>query len=83
MSAGPKESETRSVYRRMAPGRAGVKPVLFMAALSAARRHPKLNACHQRLIAKAKPKRLALAAVARNSPSSQTPKSEPSIRPNN
>jgi len=61
----PKDSGARSAYRRMSPGRAGLKPVLFMAALSAARRHPTLSTFHDRLIAAGKPKRLALAAVAR------------------
>ena len=36
-----------------------------MAALSAARSHPELSTFYQRLIAAGKPKRLALAAVAR------------------
>lgn len=61
----PRDSGARSAYRRMSPGRAGLKPVLFMAALAAARRHPTLSIFHNRLLAKGKPKRLALAAVAR------------------
>lgn len=61
----PRESGTQAGHRRMTGGRAGVKPIVFMAALSAARRHPDLSAFYQRLLAKGKPKRVALAAVAR------------------
>ena len=46
-------------------GRHGLRPVLFMAALSAARAHPELRAFAQRLIAAGKPKRLVFTAVAR------------------
>jgi transposase len=49
----------------MSGGRAGLRPVLFMAALSAARSHPTLRGVYQRLIDAGKPKRLALAAIAR------------------
>jgi len=61
----PRESGSQSGHRRMTGGRAGVKPVVFMAALSAARRHPDLSAFYNRLLAKGKPKRVALAALAR------------------
>ncbi|WP_018873892.1 IS110 family transposase, partial [Thioalkalivibrio sp. ALJ16] len=61
----PRESGTQSGHRRMTGGRTGVKPILFMAALSAARKHPDLSAFYERLVAKGKPKRVALAAVAR------------------
>jgi transposase len=61
----PRESGSKSGHRRMTGGRAGVKPVVFMAALSAARRHPDLSAFYNRLLAKGKPKRVALAALAR------------------
>lgn len=61
----PRESGSRSAYRRMSPGRAGLKPTLFMAALAAARRHPTLSVFYARLLQNGKPKRLALAAVAR------------------
>lgn len=46
-------------------GRSGLRPVLFMAALSAARAHPGLKAFAQRLIDAGKPKRLVFTAVAR------------------
>lgn len=50
---------------RMGGGRAGLRPVLFMAALTAARYHPHLKDFYSRLLNAGKPKRLALAAVAR------------------
>jgi transposase len=46
-------------------GRSGVRAVLFMAALVAARRNPTLKAFHQRLIAAGKSKLAAPTAVAR------------------
>ena len=46
-------------------GRDGLRPVLFMAALSAVRHDPALKAFYQRLVGAGKPKRLALTAVAR------------------
>lgn len=61
----PKDSGRSQRRRRMSGGRAGLRPVLFMAALSAARSHPQLSAVYQRLIKLGKPKRLALAAIAR------------------
>jgi transposase len=59
------DSGQRRGYRNMIGGRTGLRPVLFMAALSAARYNPKLKPFYQRLILRGKPKRLALAAVAR------------------
>ncbi|QJP13305.1 IS110 family transposase [Starkeya sp. ORNL1] len=61
----PRDSGSARKYRRMTGGRAALRPVLFMAALSAARAHPALSAVYQRLTAAGKPKRLAIAAVAR------------------
>lgn len=61
----PKDSGNTQQRRRMSGGRAGLRPVLFMAALSAARTHPDLSAVYQRLLNLGKPKRLALAAIAR------------------
>lgn len=49
----------------MIGGRVGLRPELFMAALSAARAHPALSALYERLTSAGKPKRLAFAAVAR------------------
>ncbi len=61
----PRDSGEHSGRRTMTGGRAELRPVLFMAALSAARWEPDLKAFYQRLLANGKPKRLALAAVAR------------------
>ena len=62
----PKDSgQTFGRRRTSRSGRDGVRPALFMAALSAARYNPTLKAFYQRLIAAGKPKRLALTAVAR------------------
>jgi transposase len=62
----PRDSgQTFGRRRTTRRGRDGVRPVLFMAALSAARYDPTLRAFYQRLIAAGKPKRLALVAVAR------------------
>ena len=46
-------------------GRSSVRCTLYMAALSASKHNPPLNAFYQRLLAKGKPKKLALIAVAR------------------
>ena len=46
-------------------GRDGLRPILFMAAMSAARWNPALKVFYQRLLAAGKPKKLALAAVSR------------------
>ena len=61
----PRDSGRTQRRRRMNGGRSGLRPVLFMAALSAARSHPHLSAVYQRLLANGKDKRLALAAIAR------------------
>lgn len=61
----PRDSGERAGRRHTGGGREGLRPVLFMAALSAARRHPRLKLFYDRLIEAGKPKRLALAAVAR------------------
>lgn len=61
----PHESGQTRRRPRMSGGRTGLRPVLFMAALTAARVHPTLSAVYQRLLLAGKPKRLALAALAR------------------
>ncbi len=61
----PHESGQTRRKKPASGGRADIKPIAFMAALSAARSHPELSAFYARLIAAGKPKRLALAAVAR------------------
>ena len=62
----PKDSGQTSGRRRTGrSGRGGLRPVLFMAALSAARTHPSLKAFAQRLTDAGKPKRVVFTAVAR------------------
>ncbi len=61
----PKDSGSSRPRRHMNGGRAGLRPVLFMAALTAARLHPALSDFYKRLVAAGKPKRLAIAAIAR------------------
>lgn len=61
----PHESGQTRRKKPASGGRADIRPIAFMAALSAARSHPELSTFYQRLIAAGKPKRLALAAVAR------------------
>lgn len=62
----PQDSGAHTGRRRTGHGRSGLKPALFMAALSAAHHHPRLKAFYEHLTTTAgKPKRLALTAVAR------------------
>jgi transposase len=61
----PRHSGNVKRHRRMVGGRNGLKPVLFMAALGAAKHHTALATFYQRLLAAGKPKRLILAAIAR------------------
>lgn len=62
----PRDSGQTFGRRRVGTsGRSGLRPVLFMAALSAARAHPRLSAFAKRLIQAGKPKRLVYTAVAR------------------
>lgn len=59
------DSGKRQGQRHIRGGRAPVRQALYMAALSAARYNPDLNALYSRLIAKGKAKKLALTAVMR------------------
>uniref|UniRef100_UPI00036243D4 transposase n=1 Tax=Kaistia granuli TaxID=363259 RepID=UPI00036243D4 len=61
----PRDSGNTSRHRTMRGGRTELRPLLFMAALSAARANPGLRDFYRRLCTAGKPKRLALAAVAR------------------
>lgn len=61
----PRDSGQASGRRRIGPGRDGLRPLLFMAALTAARTHPQLKTFANRLLLAGKPKRLVLTAVAR------------------
>ena len=59
------DSGKRRGYRRVAGGRADVRAVLYMAALTARRRNPTLKAFADRLKAAGKPAKVILTAVAR------------------
>jgi len=61
----PKDSGLSRRRRRTGPGRDGLRPLLFMAALAAIRSNGPLEAFAKRLHQAAKPKRLVLIAVAR------------------
>jgi transposase len=61
----PNQSGFTDAYRRTKGGRPEVRKVLFMAALSAARHHKTLRPFYEKLIAKGKPKLVALVAVMR------------------
>lgn len=61
----PRDSGQTRNHRHMRGGRSELRPMLFMAALSAARTNPHLRDFYKRLCDAGKPKRLALAAVAR------------------
>lgn len=59
------ESGPRKGSRRVWGGRAAVRSVLYMAAVVASRFNPPLKAHYERLVARGKPKKLALIAIAR------------------
>lgn len=59
------DSGGRSGYRSTGHGRAGVKPLLFMAAMAASKSHSPFKAFYQELVDKGKPKKVALTALAR------------------
>ena len=61
----PNDSGQRNAKRRVGAGRDGLRSILFMAALSAARANPDMRDFAQRLAQKPKPARLILTAVAR------------------
>lgn len=61
----PNDSGTLKGYRRMQGGRASLKPVLFMAALSASRANGPLRQTYQRLLANGKKPIVAIAALMR------------------
>jgi transposase len=60
-----RDSGASSEPRHIRGGRAEVRHVLYMAALVAARHNPVLKPFYERLLAKGKPKKVALVAVAR------------------
>jgi transposase len=61
----PNQSGGSDGYRRTKGGRRPIKEALFMAAMAAARYHPKLRVRHAALIARGKCKLVALVAVMR------------------
>ena len=61
----PRQSGQNNAYAKTGGGRMAVKQALFMAALSASRYHPELNAFYHRLIQNGKKKIVAITAVMR------------------
>jgi transposase len=61
----PRRSGTSVNFSRTRGGRTQLRPLLFMAALTAMRSNPKMKAFADRLIAHGKAKRLVLGAIAR------------------
>ena len=63
----PRANESRQFkgYRRIAPGRPGIKPCLFMAAMAARNSNSPLKTFYESLIAKGKKKMVALSALMR------------------
>ncbi len=61
----PRQSGATDRYRRTRGGRPEIKKVLFMAALTASKRDPKMSVFYQRLIANGKKPLLAITAVMR------------------
>jgi transposase len=61
----PHQSGMRDGYRKVRGGRYEVRPVLFIAALSACRYNPQLRAFYERLVANGKKKIVAVNAVMR------------------
>lgn len=61
----PRDSGTSNGRRVVRGGRSGIRKVLYMAAVSAARCNPTLKAFYQRLKAAGKPPKVALTAVMR------------------
>ena len=60
-----RKSGTMTAPARIHGGRAGVRSILYMAAVTASRHNPVLRPFYERLIAKGKPPKLALIAVLR------------------
>jgi transposase len=61
----PRDSGTTRLRRKTTGGRRNLRPILFIAALTAVRGHNKLAAFFRKLVNAGKPKRLALVAVMR------------------
>lgn len=61
----PRQSGSKDHYRHVRGGRSEIRPILFMAALSACRHNPHLRAFYERLLDNGKKKIVALTAVMR------------------
>ena len=61
----PNESGNKIGYRYTRGGRSDIKPVLFMAAMTAARSHSPLGEFYRKLVASGKKKMVALTALMR------------------
>jgi len=61
----PRQSGNKDSYRPTVGGRRHLRPILFMAAMSARRHHPKLSAFYHSLILKGKKPIVALVAIMR------------------
>jgi len=61
----PKQSGSTDAYRRTRGGRSEIKRVLFMAALTASQRDPKIREFYQRLVENGKKRIVAITAVMR------------------
>lgn len=61
----PRQSGDKDHYRHVRGGRTEIRPILFMAALSACRHNPHLKAFYERLVDNGKKKIVALTAVMR------------------
>ena len=61
----PRQSGQWTGRGRTGSGQSGLRPILFMAALSAARTHPKLKVDYDAFLKAGKPKKVALTAIAR------------------
>lgn len=60
-----RDSGRQSGYRYVRGGRKDIKKALFLAALSASRRHKKLHLFYEKLVSQGKPKLVAMVAVMR------------------
>lgn len=60
-----RDSGKKSSYRRICYGRAQVRKVLYMASLVAAQHNPAMKRFYEELVARGKPKKVALVAVMR------------------
>jgi transposase len=78
----PAQSGNTFTKRPMTGGRDNIRRVLFMAALTASRCHPELKQFYQNLLDNRKPKKLAIAAVARKLVTIANAVLKPDTKPN-